>query len=79
MVLSLVLHFALASCGMALLCLGGLYGLGLLLGPGKLADAASLLLLIPAGMGVYFGLLWCLRFEERDAAFELVRSILKRR
>jgi putative peptidoglycan lipid II flippase len=60
--------------------MGGVVGGGWILwsgviGTGGWADATALVVLIPAGVGVYGGLLWALRIEGRD---ELKALLLRR-
>jgi putative peptidoglycan lipid II flippase len=64
----------------AAVVMGGVVGGGWILwsgviGTGGWADATALLVLIPAGVGVYGGLLWALRIEGRD---ELKALLLRR-
>lgn len=61
-------------CGFLLLAVEQIPGW---FGDGKWADAFSVLVLIPLGMGVYFGIVWLLRVEGRHEAEAVFRRFLK--
>ena len=67
------LKVSLAAVFMGLFCLvlkNGVEGAGL---EAKAEAALGVLLIVPAGVGLYAGLLWCLRFEEFDTLAKWLR------
>jgi hypothetical protein len=57
---------------------GGWWGWQREVAPGRLADAAALVVLIGAGIAVYAGGVWALRIEGREDLAAMVRRRLGR-
>jgi len=68
----------LASVGMALAAYGGHALIASLVGPSKQAAFLTCGLIIPLGAGVYFALLFALKFEDSAEVGRLLKRFLKR-
>lgn len=71
-----ILRIVPAALAMSMVVAGGWWGWRHALGITRVTDVVGLLLLIPAGVAVYAGLLWILRLEGRE---ELLALLLRRR